>query len=168
MKKLIFVCCLFMIGCDDSLFDTEYTINLQLRPYVDEFYKEALNRNILIDKENLIVKFANMDCCDGKSIKRGNQRIVQIDRDEWEYRIDQGHDFIDSTTNLSLGIQEIIFHELGHALLYRNHISSKNYTIMTNDSKWSNDFYKNYNKRQLLIDELFDNCLHCIKILKIH
>ena len=154
---------LLLFGCD-NFFETEYKVHPKLKPYVDRFYEEALNRLILIDRENLIVRFEDMDCCSGKSIQRGNQRIVLIDYDSYTYGVDEGHDFIDPETGLSLGVQETVFHELGHAILFRDH--ENGYTIMTKDGKWNNDFNMHADKRKILIDELFKDCIK-INIVRI-
>lgn len=152
---------LLLFGCD-NLFETEYQVDPKLQPYVDKFYAEALERNILIERENLIVRFSEMDCCNGQSFQRGNQRIVHIDRESWSNA--QDHDFVDPETGLLLGVQETVFHELGHSLLYRPH--QKGYTIMTEDGQWNNDFNMDAIKREALIDELFSECER-INIVKV-
>ncbi len=52
-----------------------------------------------------------------------------------------------------LYIEYVVFHELGHALLHRDHKDA--YTIMTSNNKMLNSYCDSEQAKRLLVDELF-------------
>lgn len=104
-------------ACEKEPILFEYRIEEGLEEYVDRFFAEAEKRNIVLEKENLIVEFtgylASEDICGQcerpKRTKEG-QRIVLISkaRECWYIEPDQNK-------------EALVFHELGHCLLGRDH-----------------------------------------------
>lgn len=145
-----------MTGCMLFPFDQtiEYRIDPLLQPYLNEFYKQAEQRGFQYnDQYNLIMiaqdantgRFVDQDnpkvLLSGLSIMNGDQRIVYIDKQMFE--------FADDTAT----IEAVVFHELGHALIRRKHCNC--YSIMNNDVVFDLKGYKN--NRDILLDELFNN-----------
>jgi len=137
MKNLpFFIFISFLQSCSLDSFDQqiEYRIDPLLKPYVDQFYKEAEVRGIELQRVNLIVKIStNIGSKYGLSESINGQKVVSIN----SYLI-EGND---------LRLQIIIFHELGHSLLNRHHFDDVK-SIM-NTSPCSTCFDEQY------LDELF-------------
>lgn len=149
MKKIIFL--LFTFGCL-SPFDQEleYKIDDRVSEEVNAFFSEAEKRNIYIDKQNLIVivtqpggRFTKKgsENLAGLSITQGYQRIVFISE---EFVVNN------QSEKRKLNIEFLIFHELGHALLYLNHIDNRDHIMNSkvntkysdlNRSKYLDDFF---------------------------
>ena len=132
------------MGCefDQTL---EYRIDVKLEKHVNQFFIEAEKRGISLYKENLIVSLQDCYDCVGQSIKIGEQRLIKINKDDicW----------IENQNNSQTAIENLIFHELGHTLLNRQHNDPK-YSIMASGLslyEYANDSLK----RTVLIDELF-------------
>lgn len=130
---LIFSSFIVLVSSCTFIDDISYRVTEpELQVIVDEFFKEAELRNVKIPKENLIVCYneklrAN---CGGLSTNYGAQRMVQINPKFKDTRI----------------FKHVIFHELGHSLLGRGHVSHP--SIMQDEltePKMSKEF----------IDELF-------------
>ena len=115
MKKLIlFIFLIFTISCQEQLLEpTIYQIDKDLQPYVATFAEEARKRGIEIKYENLIMVFdSSSEILCGKCSKQPpeGQRTIKIKKDFfcWKGVPNQNR-------------EAIVFHELGHCLLGRNH-----------------------------------------------
>ncbi len=112
--SLLFVV-LFQYACTDQ---HEYRVEEEFVQYIDRFELEARNRGRLIDLENtgLIVEFADLKdnqaglCYSEKPIR------IEIDRAYWAA--------ISLTNGADLMKENLLFHELGHGVLGRDHLNS--------------------------------------------
>lgn len=145
--KYCLITIIFLLGCD---FDQtlEYSVDPKLTQFVDRFFDYADKNNITIYKDNLIVRF-DSECnnCAAKSFKEGGQRIIILKQNTWDWYMRQSKD------TSSKIIENILFHELGHALLNRIHndpaISIMNYSLTPRVYQHSDSL------RQVMIKELF-------------
>jgi len=145
MKRIIFILIVLLNGCNfhDELY---YEIAPEVQIHVDTFYEEAAKRGVRLEKTNLIVMY---ELCDGikckwsdlygLSFKEGDQRIVYIVDD---YLVREEPDALEC----------LVFHELGHALLYRSHTTE--YSIMGERNNLL-EYKGNPELREWLLDELF-------------
>jgi hypothetical protein len=115
------LCCLIFSGtllfsCDKVEPVFEYRIEPRLEPLVNKFYEEAELRGITLQKNNLIIEFvesledAQCGTCERPKRKKELQRHVRISaaKDCWSREPSQNQ-------------EALVFHELGHCLLNRNH-----------------------------------------------
>ncbi|MFN7611079.1 MAG: hypothetical protein ACK5QX_09130 [bacterium] len=119
-------------------YQREFKVDKELKVYVDSFFDLAMNKGLLIQKENLIVTLsANIGSLQGLSSKKNGQRIVEINYYNYQ---NYSSDYIEA----------IVFHELGHALLNRGHDDSVESLMNTSVclSCYSNN-------KEYLIKELF-------------
>jgi hypothetical protein len=102
---------------------------------VNEFYHEGSKRGVVIEKYNLVVCFDAIRESDhlvgGVSNSMGFQRVVRINVRYQESKL----------------LKRIVFHELGHALLFRKHTNNPD-SIM-------NPELHNSTVTDAMIDELF-------------
>lgn len=145
MKAIIPLLSIVLTGCFSSM-DQEpiYKVDPKLNTYVDSFFNlsDSLGRHL--NRENITVQLRSglEDMGDwGLSTKMGDQRIVYIDQDFFDFYI---------KTNHPDRIEALVFHELGHALLLRKHTNE--YSIMNVNIPLG---YKDKSVRDILIAELF-------------
>lgn len=143
MKNLMVILAFAFCSCSDFLDQDHFEVDADLKYYTDKFFAEATNRGLDIRPNSLIVTLGNCSETDGVIgiTKYKSITTVIIDKEFFESR-----KLIDS-----LMIETIVFHELGHAVLYRDH--SDNYSLM-NPNKYVSDYRLNKEKRIVLIDEL--------------
>ena len=106
-------------SCDKEPLIYEYSIEPALEVYVNSFFTEAAKRNIALDKSNLIIRFVEDSadkycgqCTKPKKNKQGQREIlIWKSRECWE---------IEPYENK----EALIFHELGHCLLNREHLDA--------------------------------------------
>ena len=146
MRNVIFVISNLLIGgCSltPNLIEPDIkTSDVRLMPYVDRFFEESESRGLSFSKENLIFTI------------RSQQTTGWFET----YNSGKSYIFIDSTffsnytsfDNL-MPIEAIVFHELGHALLGRDHIEE--YRSLMN-AKVCTTCYTEETKNKF-IDELF-------------
>lgn len=163
MKKCIIIPVLITLTSCFSSFDqeVEYRIDPRVSEYVNEFFSEAEKRGIVLYKHNLIVVVAHryeyikdpiINSKAGYAWKEGDQRIIWIDEDTFNH-LSNAH-ITHKTTCRTTWLKLLVFHELGHSLLNREH--NKQHSIM-NDAI---DSEKNYNHENCeiysnILDELF-------------
>ena len=105
-----------LFSCDKVEPVFEYRIESRLESLVNKFYDEAEQRGISLQKNNLIVEFVEnlvddrCGQCERPKRKREEQRHVKISKtaDCWAKEPSQNQ-------------EALVFHELGHCLLNRNH-----------------------------------------------
>ena len=151
MKHLYLIVLLVIItGCTEFDHTPEFRIDPRLEVYVTAFYNEAAQRNIQLHKD-LIVEIGSLEKdVNGRTKYMGQQRIVIINQSFYDYYILQ---FAPKMDSMHYMLEHLMYHELGHALLYREHCGSC-YSIMSRDISLS-EYVVKPDKRQLLIDELF-------------
>lgn len=113
-KNLAFVCMILFFTCQKpDIEPTIYSIDKDLEVYMSSFINEAQKRGIDIKAENLILKFGSTSeeiCGQCSKIPKNGQRTIIINNDLicWKTAVDQNR-------------EALIFHELGHCILDRNH-----------------------------------------------
>ncbi len=143
MKYIILIFAISFYSCE--VFESTYYIQPEVNPYMDRFYKEASERGYNFHRNNLIITIEDLTpehpTRMGETIRKSgfgdDQITVHID------------DNIFDDPSDSLRIEYTLFHEMGHALLRRDH----NNTWSLMDYHVSLEEYKKDRKR--LIDELF-------------
>lgn len=110
MKVILLLLLLSLSSCFYSGMDDDYqSIDSELRPYVNTFVLEAQERGITVDISRLKLHFGDLN---GEAEGRCNHNTHQV-------LIDSGH------WGKTQGKEELIFHELGHLYLHRDHEESK-------------------------------------------
>lgn len=150
MKYLIIVA-ISLTSCEFDV-DPEFYVDLRLEPYVTAFYHEADMRGIVLSRD-IVVRVEAIDIHDyGKSSMMGPQHIVLISADNYV-------DYRDTTyfkgDTLYCAMENLVYHELGHALLNRRHCDPC-YSIMHSTMSLF-EYVGQPEKRRLLINELFEN-----------
>lgn len=107
MKALIVITAFLIVSCDVYYDIKPSYVHPELKPYVESFKHEAQIRGISIDTDGLVVEFGDLDGEAGTSYQ-GRRKVV-IDRDKF-------HDY---------NAEELVFHELAHILLKRDHENRK-------------------------------------------
>lgn len=165
MKRIIYLLVVFFLfsglTCYKDVVIEEIpivSIDPDLQEYVDRFFNEATLRGKSLSKENLEVVFKDIGykyCGYGYPSYPGNPglRRVEIDTEPncWIERNDTEK-------------ENFMFHELGHALLNRSHLSNFLANGMSKSIMCSSDFcnvWDYYNQytigtRSYYLDELFD------------
>ncbi len=169
MKKIALVVgLLFMLACEYEPEILIYSIDPELQPYLDRFYKEAESRGLVFEKENLEMKFSDElkeDVC-GQCLSPKKNRVGQL-----TVEINRSGECW--TAEADLNKEALVFHELGHCLLNRDHAnkvfdSGAPKTIMTTyidapygpcdydiDGENSTTDCDKTNRRTWYLDELF-------------
>lgn len=105
MRILIFSLSILLSSCFSTIMDDDYgSIEPELKPFVDSFVKEAKLRGIVIDTWNLKIRFNELSNEAGLTLYSTTQ--ILIDSSSYEY---------------SANPEALIFHELGHLYLKRDH-----------------------------------------------
>lgn len=125
-----------LVSCTEFLDDNHFDVHPELEYYVNRFYEEGEARGIKLQKVLLANKTYAIK--GGESIPGGIPYI----------RI-SGH-LLDSKDTLR--IEYVVFHELGHALLYRDHQDN---SIMSTNDYMIPQYKTNPVIREELIDELW-------------
>lgn len=121
MRYLIFIFLLCLISC----YDIEWSIDSRLSNHVNSFYIEASKRNVNIKKDNLVVgiksgiksEYGAIAITKKPTRFSDKQIYVWVDEDWYNEQTDE------------LCIETTVYHELGHALLNRDH-SNQNISLM--------------------------------------
>jgi hypothetical protein len=114
-KKILIACIIFILGCEKKN-NFVYNVSAEFEPYVQKFITEAKTRGLNININNLILKYDSTIspsyCATSNvtSLQNDVQKIILINpRKCWQ-------------NNAQL--ETLIFHELGHCILGRNHDTS--------------------------------------------
>ncbi len=144
MRYLVVI--LLLSAC--SFNDVTYSIEPDLNVYVESFYKEALIRGYDLRTPNLLV-FKESDLYQAKArIRTGSNGQIKVVFDkEWV-------DF--NLRTYPERVESVMFHELGHALLHRDHAKGC-YSLML-DGGCEACYENKPEMRKKLIDELFNPC----------
>jgi hypothetical protein len=138
----------FCTSCEvEEIENVEYRVDAELVPYVDKFFEEASLRGVHLDKYNLRVMIRPDDeliGASGRSETMGRQRVVSIRQDAFDIW----------TSRCPEALENLVFHELGHALLYRDHC--KQYSIMQAEIS-QKEYAGKPELRKTLLDELFSS-----------
>jgi hypothetical protein len=152
---LIFLFFVLLVGCAP---DDIYLVNDEFKPYVQSFMLESAKRQQAFDfnKTGLIIEFADLDTNTAGLCHFEKPIRIQIDREYWEKITGKSGD--------SLMKEQVIFHELGHGFLKRDHDNSllpngdwKSLMCGGSDKKRSSNINYRGIRRNYYIDELFDS-----------
>lgn len=92
----------------------------EFQPYLDKFYEEADRLGAFYHHKKVYINFSNLKDMNGLSHNDFNSGFnkkhahIEIDRDYY-------NSLTRNTEGYNLGIERLVFHELGHALLHRGH-----------------------------------------------
>lgn len=119
MRRLLsFLLLLIVFSCEENTpRPTVFQIDDGLLPYLETFLAEASSRGLTFINENLIMEFgtaADEVCGQCKIVENGGQRTILI--------VQNSFCWIDVPAQ---NREAIVFHELGHCLLARNHREDK-------------------------------------------
>jgi len=157
MKKvIILLTILVFIGCSTDPYE-DYDItnkesaNSIFKPYFDQFKDEAEKRGYDFEDYNIEFYLADINGKPAGGLGSYSNREVIIDRDNW-YGI--------HSTNK----EKLVYHELGHAILNRNHRNQQTESgeCVSYMGNKPNDCYRNsYSDlwREYYFDELFDESI---------
>jgi hypothetical protein len=154
-----------ILGCSgDPDFKPVYDVPPEYQVFVDKFIKEAANRGVTLEIENLIVKndpnLSSPHCaqCNSNALTTDIQKVITLNPDIKCWFTDEEH-------------EAFFFHELGHCILGRLHDNSLlpngNFKSMMNEGDvtlYAPCLYQigddpcpdNTFKRTYYLDELFD------------
>ena len=150
--KPFFFLCFLLISCD-----RDYLIDSRLNDYVQDFYKEGQKRGHHFSKDNLVIKlrsgmdedFQNGLCIEQDRYFGDDQIVVYIN--------DRLYNAGDTVC-----LRLTIFHELGHALLNRDHLDGEASIMNSSDALCTMINQPFYGAQiclecnwQYLLDELF-------------
>jgi hypothetical protein len=142
---------LFLIGCCEFDYETEFYVDPRMEPYVTAFYREAECRGITLHR-NLIVRIENTPGVVGTTKFIGDQRIVIIDQEDL---LNASEFYAKQLDTLHCIVENLVYHELGHALLNRKHCDPC-YSIMAQKMSLM-EYAGDPDKRSILINEMFLN-----------
>jgi len=153
----LFFCSTFLVftSCKDS---KEYSVDSSFTKYLLRFESEGASRGHKFDPQStgLIIEFGNLSNNEAGLTHFEKPIRIQIDKTYW--------DDISKSAGADLMMEDLIFHELGHGLLKRDHLNTilKNgdwKSIMCGGEKVNNRSWNiNYRgiRRSYYIDELFN------------
>ena len=160
IKKIFpFLCLILSLSaCDDEEMDIIYRVPDEVQPFVDQFLVEARNRGQDLKIDNLIVELTSPVENAGQSVcgvTYGEvvnlpQNLIQIDTQCLAWR------------HSEVSKEALIFHELGHAILFRQHRTDRlpnfDFASIMVSANWNIDDFHVFDltKRDYYIDELFD------------
>ncbi len=112
--NLFFVIVVLFFACQKSPIEpTIYRIDKDLEPFLKTFVDESKKRGIDVKPENLIMVFGTTSkeiCGQCEVLKSNGQRTITINNDAQCWKIAPNENR-----------EALVFHELGHCLLERNH-----------------------------------------------
>ena len=163
MRKIIPLLFLIslLIGCgsDGYVEAIIYDVPEEVQPYVDQFIAEAKAHGQEIVIDNLIIELTT-------PVENGGQFVCGVTYGEIIGQT-QNRIVIDTEClawrHSDRSREILVFHELGHAILFRNHRTDKlpnnDFASIMVGTTWNiDDFYIfDTEKRQYYIDELFDS-----------
>ena len=159
LSRYFFICIscglLFLTSCKDS---KEYNVNSSFTEYLQRFETEGLTRGHTFDPQNngLIIEFANLKDNNAGLTHYEKPIRIEIDKTYWND--------ISNSAGADAMKEDLIFHELGHGLLKRDHLNSTLpngdwKSIMCGGDKVNNRSWNiNYRgiRRKYYVDELFN------------
>lgn len=154
MRTVVFVFVLLMMGASSCTMEDQnhYYVAPELQPFVVDFYKRAGSYGLRLQHNNVAVvlgKLAFSEEAHGSNGLTNSQTGVTLDVNFVTQKLATG------LRTDSIQVEYVVFHELGHYLLHRDHLSPDHYTIMTAQSSYLGDYRSYPEKREKLIQELF-------------
>ena len=137
-----------MYSCTEEALEAER--NIAFEQYFDRFEEEGLKRGVDVDLYDIGARFEVTDqTAVGQCITlTSGYQELRIDESYWQEANEDKKEFL-------------IFHELGHCFLKRNHLDDKTngglcFSMMTSGTGTCNILY-NQDTREKYLDELFLN-----------
>lgn len=154
MRTVVMIFAFIMAGISSCTMEDQnhYYVTPELRPFVVNFYERASAHGLKLQRNNVSVtlgKLAFSEDPHGSNGLTNAQTGVTLDVNFVTQKLSTG-----SHTD-SIQVEYVVFHELGHYLLHRGHLSPEYYTIMTAQSSYLGDYRSYPEKREKLIQELF-------------
>lgn len=120
-----------------------YSIDQEIEPYYNQFIEEGKKRGQDYSGADVIIYFANLNNLFGLHVTRDFDNVIEIaiDRKSWQDNSDR----VNTVT---------VFHELGHALLYREH-NNECTSIMASETPCK--YTKFQQNRTEMLNELFNS-----------
>ena len=120
MRLITMLLCVYIVLNSCSPINTNRYVDSEFRRYVDRFNEYAQDYGVKVDTSNVGIMFMNKT--DNKSVvgscyKLGYIRIITIDEVFWRYAS-------------PLERELVLFHELGHCVLNRDHCRYSSLSIM--------------------------------------
>ena len=113
----LFFCSTFLVftSCKDS---KEYSVDSSFTKYLLRFESEGASRGHKFDPQStgLIIEFGNLSNNEAGLTHFEKPIRIQIDKTYW--------DDISKSAGADLMMEDLIFHELGHGLLKRDHLNT--------------------------------------------
>jgi hypothetical protein len=132
---------LLLITSCSFIDETIYSIDPEIDPYYQRFLQEGINRGQDYSNHHTIIYFYGLDVA-GRTIKKRSDGVIEIviDKHTWDI-------------NPDIIREVILFHELGHGVLNRDHSDDVNSLMSTNNG----DIYRYYKEnKKIVLDELFN------------
>ena len=130
-----------------------YYVAPELESFVNSFYNRASELGLKLQRNNVSVALGTLAYTNeihGSNGMTNANTGITLDVNFVTQKLSTG-----SRTD-SIQVEYVVFHELGHFLLHRNHLSTGHYTIMTAQSFYLGDYRSYPEKRETLIRELFN------------
>lgn len=139
-NQLIFL--IALLSSCSFIDDPIYSIDPEIEFYYDIFIEEGKNRGVDYSGRDIIMYFGDLDGLFGLHVTRNFDNVIEIviDRESWD-------------NNNIIVKQVTVYHELGHALLYRDHNSNCE-SIMATGLPCKYNYFRN--NREEMFDELFN------------
>lgn len=156
--NLIVKGCMLIMLCFSCKKEDTYQVEAELDPYLQMFLQEGAKRgfNFNVEENGLLMKFADLQAPTIGLCTYSEPLLVQIDRTYWQE--------VTKYENCEDLRQNVVFHELAHGLLNRDHDNG----ILTNgewkslmcggDTYLERSWQVNFcgERRQYYLDELFN------------
>lgn len=165
MKYFIFIILIMLIGCGKQLkmdvISTSKNIDPKLQPYLDRFEIEAAAYGQKYDTSKLTMVVASGLSTTEEDVAGD---CLMIDgHPEQGFRIRINSELINNPIYGIDNVEAVVFHELGHCLMNREHLNvtvrtTDDYNVYASLMNTSSGNDSNYiNNRQAFIHELFTN-----------
>jgi predicted Zn-dependent protease len=157
MRQFLIACLVVVLfACESSDPTAKYSIEPGLEVHVNTFFQEASARGIVLPQENLVVRLRPQSEFNdqGRFTTEGNQRIITIQTELYQYYTSDGCKNYYDNSYCYNRLEILMFHELGHALLGREHTDGESYMsteFITPVIPYEEE------QRTALINELFSN-----------
>ena len=156
IRTLILISALTILGISSCTMEDQnhYYVTPELQPFVAHFYQRAGANGLNLQRNNVSVTLGELAFSEdphGSNGLTNAQTGVTLDVNFVTQKLSTG-----SHTD-SIQVEYVVFHELGHYLLHREHLSPDYYTIMTAKSSYLGDYRSYPEKREKLIQELFQS-----------
>jgi len=156
MRTVVLIVVLLIASASSCTMEDQshYYVAPELQPFVTSFYKHANLHGLNLQRNNVAIalgKLAFSEDVHGSNGLTNAQTGVTLDVNFVTQKLVTG-----SHTD-SIQVEYVVFHELGHYLLHRDHLSPDYYTIMTAQSSYLGDYRSYPEKREKLICELFQS-----------